>query len=290
MRICVSCCTPLNTVEWSCTHCGWKARQLEGFPILGPDMMLEGASYPKAAHQQLVQIEEKSFWFANRNRLLIRVIERNFPLVEKMLEIGCGTGFVLSSLVKARPKTKFFGGEAYLSGLRHARERIPSVELAQMDGFFLPFINEFDVIGAFDVLEHIPEDEMVLREMFKALKSGGGVLVTVPQHKWLWSCIDDQSGHKRRYTREMLTKKLESAGFKVLYSTSFVSFLLPFMLLSRALIFKKRESLSVEQAGLRLPASVNKVFEWICCVENYLILAGISMPVGGSLLCVAQRP
>lgn len=66
-----------------------------------------------------------------------------------------------------------------------------------MDARRIPFEGEFDVIGAFDVLEHIEEDERVLGQLNAALRSGGGIIATVPQHQWLWSEMDTVSGHRR---------------------------------------------------------------------------------------------
>ena len=64
-----------------------------------------------------------------------------------------------------------------------------------MDARRIPFEDEFDVIGAFDVLEHIKEDEQVLVQMHRAVKSGGGIMLTVPQHMFLWSEQDVQAHH-----------------------------------------------------------------------------------------------
>jgi len=77
------------------------------------------------------------------------------------------------------------------------------------------------------------DDELVLSEMFRATKPGGGIIVTVPQHQFLWSVVDEHAFHKRRYSRVDLVSKVERAGFRVARVTSFVSLLLPLMLLSR---------------------------------------------------------
>ena len=70
------------------------------------------------------------------------------------------------------------------------------------------FRNEFDVIGAFDVLEHIADDELVLSQMHQAVRKGGGIILTVPQHSFLWSEIDEYSRHVRRYSVSELKLKL----------------------------------------------------------------------------------
>ena len=69
-----------------------------------------------------------------------------------------------------------------------------------MDARNIPFRDEFDVIGAFDVLEHIDEDVAVIDEVRKALRPGGGFLMSVPQHPALWSQQDERAFHVRRYT------------------------------------------------------------------------------------------
>src|SRR5690606_22871969 len=115
------------------------------------------------------------------------------------LEIGCGTGFVLSGVADAFPAVRLFGSEIFTAGLEFAARRQPSVNFMQMDARSLPFLDEFDVIGAFDVLEHIVEDGQVLAQMREALKPNGIILLTVPQHEWLWSPVDEFACHVRRY-------------------------------------------------------------------------------------------
>ena len=102
-----------------------------------------------------------------------------------------------------------------------------------MDARRIPFECEFDVVGAFDVLEHLVEDESALAQMFNAARPGGGLLVTVPQQRYLWSASDEYAMHQRRYSRAELRAKVESAGFQIERITSFNSLLLPLMILSR---------------------------------------------------------
>ena len=114
----------------------------------------------------------------------------------------------------------FSGSDVLCAGLDYARRRVRTANLSQMDATRMPFFNEFDVICAFDVIEHIEADTSVLAEMHRATKPGGGIVLTVPQHKWLWSAADDYAHHVRRYSRSELTKKVKSAGFEPLIVTS----------------------------------------------------------------------
>lgn len=158
-----------------------------------------------------------------------------------------------------------------------------------MDARRIPYQNEFDCIGAFDVLEHIVEDEAVLTEMQRALRPGGGIVLTVPQHPWLWSRQDDYACHVRRYSRGKLREKVLRAGFKVELETSFVSFLLPAMLVSR-LLQRKAFASSDPMAELRLPALINRTFEGVMNIERLFIRLGMRFPAGGSLLLIARKP
>ena len=100
------------------------------------------------------------------------------------------------------------GSDLFCEGLTYAQERTPNATLIQMDARRIPFRDEFDVIGDFDVREHVEEDDVVFGQMFRATKRGGGIMVTVPQHRFLWSAADVFGHHRRRYTGKELVKKV----------------------------------------------------------------------------------
>ncbi|HXC17167.1 MAG TPA: class I SAM-dependent methyltransferase, partial [Holophagaceae bacterium] len=199
MRICLACGHTLETPGWHCAACGWEPKQVDGFTAFAPDMEACAPSYPLGAHEELHQLEDGHFWFEGRNRLILWAIRRYFPDAARLLEIGCGTGFVLRGIRDALPSAEVSGSEIFTSGLSYASHRAGGAALFQMDARRIPFRNHFDLIGAFDVIEHIEDDEAVLSEMLRALRPGGGVLLTVPQHRWLWSPVDVFAGHARRY-------------------------------------------------------------------------------------------
>lgn len=237
---------------------------------------------------ELARLEAKNFWFRARNRLIQWVLRRYFPAAQNFLEVGCGTGFVLAGVATALPRLKLFGSEISSAGLVHAARRVPGAGLFQMDARAIPFRDEFDVIGAFDVLEHIHEDDAVLREMYCAVRPGGGIVLTVPQHAFLWSQADAHACHVRRYAARDLTAKVEAAGFRVERMTSFVSLLLPLMMAARM-----RQPLANESydplAELKIGGVMNAVLEKIMGVERLAIRAGLNFPMGGSLLLVARK-
>lgn len=129
----------------------------------------------------------------------------------------------------------------------------------------------------------------MLQQMYKALKPGGIVYITVPQHRWLWSVVDEYACHVRRYDANELNHKVSNAGFEIIRNTSFVSTLLPAMYLSRLLKRNKMDVSIDAMAELRINPMLNKVFEWLLNFELLLIRFGVSLPVGGSRLLVARK-
>jgi SAM-dependent methyltransferase len=235
----------------------------------------------------LAGVEERSFWFQARNRLIVSTIRRRFPEATSFLEIGSGSGVVLAALRKQFPSLRLVGGELYEEGLAIARRRVPDVELFALDARALEYENEFDVVGAFDVLEHIDEDEQVLARMARAARPGGGIFVLVPQHPRLWSKHDELVEHRRRYTRKDLVAKVERTGIEVLETTSFVTSLLPVMAVSR---FVDRLRKRTDPIANLEPGPLNAVFERMLDGERKLIEHGISLPFGGSLMLVGRKP
>lgn len=241
-------------------------------------------------YKELAELEAGNFWFRARNRIILWALQRYSPALKSFLEIGCGTGFVISSISRRFPEVRLLGSEYFEEGLVYARQRVPTAEFAQMDARCIHYESELDVIGAFDVLEHIEEDNAVLQQIYKALKPGGFVFITVPQHHWLWSAADEYACHVRRYAANELHKQVCQAGFEIIRTTSFVSTLLPAMYLSRLLQRNKTDMNMDDLAGLRVNSILNKIFEWFLCFELVLIRVGVSLPVGGSRLLVALKP
>jgi SAM-dependent methyltransferase len=246
--------------------------------------------YPRESYAKLASLESGNWWFESRNDLLLWVLANKVRQpINKFLEIGCGSGFVLSAIRRAYPTAELFGSEYHEEGLAHARQRVPDAMFSQLDATRMADRESFDVICAFDVIEHILQDELVLRNLFQALKPGGSVVITVPQHMWLWSATDEVAFHVRRYSRRDMVQKIRSAGLHVTYMTSFVSLLLPVMWLSRRFATGKTENYNPVSEFL-LPAWQNKVLRAVMGVEFEMLRAGLRFPAGGSLLIVASKP
>lgn len=238
---------------------------------------------------ELARLEKNNFWFVSRNKLIHWALSNYFSRAKNFLEIGCGTGFVLSSVEKRFPYLTCVGSEIFNAGLVFAHKRVKTASLIQMDARCIPYVDDFDIIGAFDVLEHISEDRLVLQQIYKALKPGGGLIITVPQHPFLWSKEDEYACHVRRYTRHELVHKVRESGFQILKITSFVSFLLPLMWMSRRLKRKKSIEHHDVLSELKIPLFLNTIFKIIMMLEMVLIRMGIYFSWGGSLLLIAKK-
>jgi len=237
---------------------------------------------------RLAAIEQAHFWFRVRNQLIQWALGNYFPDAKSFFEVGCGTGFVLAGIRERFPGTRLVGSDIFTDGLAFAKARLPGVDLYQMDARSIPFEAEFDVAGAFDVLEHLVEDNTALTQMFNAVRPGGGLLVTVPQQRHLWSASDEHAMHQRRYSRGELRRKVETAGFQIERITSFNSLLFPLMVWSR--MRQKRDQNLQRWRELEISAPLNKTLESILKLERLLIEKGVSFPVGGSLLLIGRRP
>ena len=268
--------------------CGFAPVRNDGLLVLAPDVA-EGdgtdAAYELAA---LADAERRHFWFRARAQLIAWAINRYFPDANNLLDVGCGTGSVLAELHAASPHLTLTGTEILVSALRYARGRVPDIELLQLDAHQLPFDRHFDVVCAFDVLEHFDDDEPVLHEMAKSAREGGGLVLTVPQHPWLWSRADEFARHRRRYRRRDLIDRVQRAGFSIRRVTSFVTLLLPALLWSRVRERSRDEPFD-PVAEFRIGPVTNAAATVLSDFEQLCIRAGISWPAGGTLLLVGVR-
>jgi SAM-dependent methyltransferase len=278
---------PVWPSGWRCAACGHMVPQVEGIPMFAPALADTISGFDPKAFGELAELEAEHFWFVARNQLIVGLANKFFPAARRFLEIGCGTGFVLRAIAGSRQWERLVGSELHPTGLAHARKRLPSeVEFVQMDARDTPAVGIFDLTGAFDVIEHIADDEAVLRGLRAATQAGGGTIITVPQHPWLWSRADEVAHHERRYRRGELEMKLRRNGFHVLFSSSFAALLLPLMAVSRLKGHGKKPDEDIYE--FRLNPALNRLLLEVLYVEVRMTLAGVRWPAGGSRVVVAR--
>jgi SAM-dependent methyltransferase len=273
--------------NWACPKCGVSPEKSGKYLMFAPEFAYENSGFHINYFHDLLSLEENNYWFRSRNRLIVWALQNYFSNTTKLLEIGCGTGFVLQAIGEGSPQIELSGSEVLLAGLPFSEERLPGTAFFQIDACNIPFFEEFDVIGAFDVLEHIEDDQLALENMHQACKPGGGIILTVPQHQFLWSALDDYAYHKRRYDREGMLEKIERSGFILRRATSFVSLLLPLMIISR--LGKRKHFDASNPSEFNISSAVNNLLEAVLSIERFLIQRRFSFPAGGSLMIIAQK-
>ncbi|MGH6658970.1 MAG: class I SAM-dependent methyltransferase, partial [Sphingomicrobium sp.] len=142
----------------------------------------------------------------------------------------------------------------------------------------------YDMIGAFDVIEHIAEDEAALESIARRLKPGGKLVMTVPAHQWMWSAHDVVNHHRRRYSKAALRKLIEQSPLKLEAIGYFNSLLFPLAVAER-MVSKARGK---DESDLKLPAApLNAALEQAFALERYLV-GRLPLPPGLSLFAVAS--
>jgi SAM-dependent methyltransferase len=272
-------------------------------PVTSPHAATpDPGGYDPAYFARLFQIEDRHFWFRARNRIIAaaaRQIVAGLPPDYRVLEVGCGTGNVLRFLERACPNGTVVGMDLFVEGLHYARRRTSCV-LVCGDARLPPFRLPFSVIGLFDVLEHLPDDRCLLRDLQGMLGPGGALLLTVPAYRSLWSYFDEVSRHCRRYEPAELHSKLTEAGFQVEYLTPYMLALYPLVRIGRRAAAsrgaQRRATVDPDHARglaereLRIMPVLNQLLSLCLLPEARLIARRCKLPLGTSLLAVARKP
>lgn len=249
-------------------------------------------SYDPEYFAPLFAVEDRHFWFRGRNPLLARIVRRlaaEFGPGYRVLEAGCGTGSVLRLLEQACMDGSVLGMDLFREGLDFARQRV-TCGLVQGDIHHPPFAVGFQVIGLFDVLEHLEDDLGVLRDLRAMLAPRGALVLTVPAGKKLWSYFDEASHHVRRYERAELQARLEASGFRVEYLSAYMLSIYPLVWLNRRLLNRApRNGGDQAEEELRIIPGINAILAGILSLEARLVARGVRLPFGTSLIAVARR-
>jgi len=236
--------------------------------------------------KQHLELEERHWWFVGRRRVVLGVLEKHLPPGRRLdvLDAGCGGGATLESL-RSRYGSAV-GVELAEEAVEYARERGRNVIQGSITD--LPFADEsFDLALALDVVEHVPDDGAALGEMFRVLRPGGALLVTVPALMVLWSQHDVANGHHRRYTVGQLNGQVEEAGFEPITASYFNTFLFPPVLAARTLWRLRPKKVASDVA--EVPRPLNALLAGLFSQERRLV-GHVPLPFGVSALCFARKP
>lgn len=236
-------------------------------------------SFPVDGHQKLVEIEENSFWFNHRLQFIKKLV-KEYKVDDCFYDVGGGNGYVSKGLQDEGYKVALV--EPVLAGVKTANKRgVTNCICAEFQS--LEFVKSPKYVGLFDVIEHIEHDRKFLSEIYSKLDHQGLVFITVPAFQFLWSNIDQESGHFRRYSLQDLERVVESSGLKVERSGYYFTYLLPLMLLI------KRKSKGDTASEHKVSAFSSLILKFLNFFDRLLFqVLGGKFP-GASIILVGKK-
>jgi SAM-dependent methyltransferase len=242
-------------------------------------------------YDEYVRIEDTHWWFRGRREIVRALIRPHLQAPAEIIDVGSGGGAVAEALMEFGQVTACDVDVRCAASV----ERRPGMKFAYGTAEAVPFPDgSFDLVTAFEVLEHLDDDVRALKEMGRLAKPGGLVAVTVPAYKWLWGRQDEVSHHQRRYSRRSLASAFEGAGLRVIRLTAFNTFLFPGIAavrLARRLTSRGRRpdpSTLKSDFSMTKPGPFNDLLGIVFMSEARL-LGKVNLPVGVSLFALARR-
>jgi SAM-dependent methyltransferase len=240
----------------------------------------------RQTYERMRDLQRDHWWFVARREILAAEIARlPLPKPARILEAGCGPGGNLAMLGR-------FGVVSAVEPDEDSRAYAAANNPVDARVGFLPdrlpdFGAPFDLVAAFDVIEHVEDDAGSVAALGRLLAPGGFFVATVPANPWMWSRHDAAHHHKRRYQLGPFRRLFEQGGLTVRRASHFNSLLFPPI----AAVRLAGKASGREGGGDEAlpPAAVNAVLKGVFGAERTLLRA-MDLPFGVSILLVAQRP
>jgi SAM-dependent methyltransferase len=231
--------------------------------------------------EAMARVEARHFWFRAKRALAARFLDPPALAPGPVLDLGCGTGETLLTLLSRLPAVGVEGNATALAFCRGRGLR----RLVRGDGASVPVLDgSISLVTAFDLLEHLDDDGAALREIRRVLRPGGRLLANVPAYPSLFSEHDRALGHRRRYRRGELEARAREAGLAVERSTGWGLPLVPLVAISRRL---RRPGAGSDVR--ELPAPLNASLGLLLALER-ACLRVLPSPAGLSWMVLARRP
>lgn len=240
-------------------------------------------------YHRMADIQDRHWWYEGRRQILAALIGKlGLPAGARILEAGCGPGANLRMLAQFG---EVFAFEPDEFAINHCREKSGLATSRLQTGFLpapIPFNEPFDLVGAFDVIEHVEADAASLKALYDLTKPGGHALFTVPAYPFLWSQHDVVNHHKRRYLRNDFKALLTQAGYTVEFISYYNTALFPLVVLVRSIkkIFGIKDKPDEALPRYKL---VNQILQMIFTTERF-VLGRLPLPCGVSIIAVCRRP
>lgn len=239
------------------------------------------------AYRQYVD-QSDNWLMRGRTRLLTRLLDRHAPSGRplELLDVGAGAGQNLPALA---PWGHVDAVEINPLGRESIQEHHDVRRLFDQPVPF-PLPQTYDIVTAFDVVEHLEHDDEAVRWVADALSPGGLFICTVPAYQWMFGPHDVALGHYRRYTARRLARVL-GADLDVRSTGYFNTTLFPLAVGSRLVWSRLRRSAAEtgHKQSSRLPAVADRLFAGVLAAEAGLVGRGVRLPYGLSVVVVAAK-
>lgn len=245
----------------------------------------------------MLAARHRSYWWHRARRCMSLMLLRRFGLHAgcRWLDVGCGPGGNLSMLAPLPPDL-VVGLDLSETALDFARQDAPDTSLVRADiSQGLPFLTaSFDLVTIYNVLYHrwTSDEKTVLRDVARVLRPGGMVLMTEPAFPLLQRKMDELVMGRRRYRTRDVREFCRATGLKVQLASYFTSFGFPLLLAGKLLgrLRKPGQDPVYSTMDMRpLPGVVNELMFRAACLESRLIVSGVHMPFGVTIVCVATK-
>lgn len=248
-------------------------------------------SYFKEYHT----LERKNWWFTVRRKILSERIDHLLqkPRNISSLNVGAATGITSDMLTKfGTVMSVEYDKECYEFTRSFLSTPIICGSITD-----LPFENEsFDLVCAFDVIEHVEDDVTAVNELYRVCKTGGHIAITIPAYMFLWGPHDVINQHYRRYKLKQVTKLLNNHNGSIVYKTYYNSILfLPIMLfrilawIINAFKRKKKTPASSDHDIFGTEGVFNNILAGIFNIDYYLLKWGARFPAGVSIMIFYKK-
>lgn len=241
--------------------------------------------------QQYGQLENHHWWFTVRQKIILQSLKKFIPAHQlsqlKILNVGAAAGgsskwlSILGETVSLENDPLFVN---YLTDQHIAVINASVTDIPLDDG-------SFNLVCAFDVVEHVEDDRKAIDELLRVCEPGGTLCITVPAFQILWGNHDVVNGHKRRYRKEQLNAMINIQESAVLYCTYFNMLLfLPILLLRKIQLLRGNKTVQNDSdfSYFKRNIFLNKIFKIVFGIELFLLRA-IKFPFGVSLIMLIRK-
>lgn len=248
---------------------------------------MEAAEYAKMA-----RIQDEHWWFAVKRQLAQVILMRHGAAGgrRRVLEIGCGTGAMISTL---GAYGRVVGMDLYAPALEHVR----GADRLVGDALSLPVADgAVDLVACFDLLYHrnVPQVDRAVAEIARVLAPAGHVLITDSASPALYGRHDAAHHGARRFHKGDLQRQLVDAGLSIVHASYFHTAVFPLVAISRIGGRWLRQLAGTGELSTRGHSQLRPTPGWLSAMIGALyrieipLAARIGLPFGVSVVVLAR--